>query len=132
MARAVGRGAVSTPQRREALFKQCGNLICLSERALELALEGNLLGFKETIDRRGRIIEEIKTSGELRGLSEDAREAVRDGFLAVRRIDQEITRCLRCEMQRNKDETAALVSKKKVLSAYDKIVPKTRRFDKLK
>ena len=123
---------MSDQVRRDALLKQCGNLLFLSERALGQVLAGDLLGFKETIDRRGKVINQIRKNGELSALPQDVKEGVRDGFLAVRKIDQEITRFLRREMKDNQDKTAALVSKAKALSAYDKVLPKPHSFDKAK
>lgn len=107
-------------------------LLAVSQRAWDSAASRDFATLAESIEERDRILKGFKASGDVMSLPPGKRKQVVDVLLAVRKIDGEIRKALEHEMEQDDRAIRDTANKAKALSAYDRILNKPRRFDRLK
>lgn len=107
-------------------------LLEVSQRAWDSAASRDFTGLAVSIEERDRILKGFKAIGDATLLAPHMKKQIVDVLLTVRKIDGEIRKALRDEMEQDNRAIRDTANKAKALSAYDRTLNKPRRFDRLK
>lgn len=112
-----------------SLVKAVTDLLEITKDARECAEAKDFVKLAQAIERRDRLIETLRSTGELSVLPPGSRSEVLELLERAHQIDSDIRRALECEMASDNEAMADAATKAKVLSAYERIVPRPPRFD---
>lgn len=106
--------------------------LAVSQRAWDCAAIRDFTRLAQAIDERNRLIRVFPKFGDLTALPLDAQKQVQGILASARKIDKEIQKTLMHEMEQDNRAIRETANKARALSAYDRLLPKHRRFDRQK
>lgn len=106
--------------------------LAVSQRAWDCAAIRDFARLAESIEERNRLIRAFPKFGDLSGMPAETQRQVRDILDSARKIDDEIQKALMHEMEQDSRAIRDTAKKAKALSAYDRVMPRERRFDRHK
>ncbi len=106
--------------------------LAVSQRAWDCAAIRDFTRLAQAIDERNRLIRAFPKFGDLAALPVEAQRQVQDILDSARKIDGEIQKALMHEMEQDNRAIRETANKARALSAYDRLLPKQRRFDRQK
>lgn len=107
-------------------------LLAVSQRAWDCAAIRDFTRLAQSIEERNRLIKVFPKFGDLKAMPLDVQQQVREILSSARKIDGEIQKVLMHEMEQDSRAIRDTANKAKALSAYDRNLPKYRRFDRQK
>ncbi len=107
-------------------------LLAVSQRAWDCAASRDFTRLALAIEERDRLVKAFKTLGDLSSMPPDKRQQVAEILTAARKIDGEIRKALMHEMEQDNRAIRDTANKARALNAYDRTLPKQRRFDRQK
>ncbi|MGE5579871.1 MAG: hypothetical protein ACM3WU_07500 [Bacillota bacterium] len=106
--------------------------LAVSQRAWDCAAIRDFTRLAEAIDERNRLIKAFPQFGDLSDLPPETQRQIGDILASARKIDGEIQKALMHEMEQDSRAIRDTANRAKALSAYDRALPKHRRFDRQK
>jgi len=107
-------------------------LLAVSQRAWDCAAIRDFTRLAEAIEERNRLIKAFPQFGDLTELPPETQRQVAAILTSARKIDGEIQKVLMHEMEQDNRAIRETANRAKALSAYDRAMPKYRRFDRQK
>ena len=107
-------------------------LLSVSQRAWDCAAIRDFTRLTQAIEERNRLIKVFPQFGDLKAMPLDVQMKVGEILKSARKIDGEIQNALMHEMEQDSRAIRDTANKAKALSAYDRALPKRRRFDRQK
>jgi hypothetical protein len=107
-------------------------LLDVSQRAWDCAAIRDFTRLAEAIEDRNQLIKAFPKFGDLKDMPIDTQMQVKDILTSARKIDAEIQKALMHEMEQDNRAIRDTANKARALSAYDRSLPKQRRFDRQK
>lgn len=114
------------------LVETARDLAAVTEKAWDYAAARDFVRLAEAIERRGHLIKTLRSMGDLSSLPTRLRAEVAQVLERTQEIDCDIKRVLENEMASDNQAITDAATKAKALSAYERMVPHARRFDKHK
>jgi hypothetical protein len=106
--------------------------LAVSQRAWDCAAIRDFTRLAEAVDERNRLIRAFPQFGDLKDLPLETQRQVADVLASAKKIDSEIQKALMHEMEQDNRAIRDTANRAKALSAYDRMLPKHRRFDRQK
>lgn len=107
-------------------------LLAVSQRAWDCAAIRDFTRLALAIEERNHLIKAFPKFGDLSSMPTGTQQQVKDIMAAARKIDGEIQKALMHEMEQDDRAIRDTANKARALSAYDRTLPKQRRFDRQK
>lgn len=104
-------------------------LVQASQAVRDAAVARDFDGLARAIERRAEIIAMFRTMDKLTDLSTRDRDEVIAALQEIQALDNEVKEVLENEMAVENRAIRDVATKSKVLSAYERAVPKPQRFD---
>ena len=107
-------------------------LLAVSQRAWDCAAIRDFTRLAQSIEERNRLIKAFPSLGDLKSMPVEAQRKVSEILTSAKKIDGEIQNVLMHEMEQDQRAIRDTAHKAKALTAYDRTLPKHRRFDRSK
>lgn len=107
-------------------------LLAVSQRAWDCAAIRDFTRLAQSIEERNRLIKAFPKFGDLKDMPPAVQRQVGEILGSARKIDGEIQKVLMHEMEQDSRAIRDTANKARALSAYDRTLPKQRRFDRQK
>lgn len=112
-----------------ALLKLTRELAEITDAARTYAVNRDFGKLAQAIDRRDQLIKELRSKGDFSELPSEPRSEVTRALERTQQMDMAIRSVIEREMASDNAAITDAVARAKVLSAYEKIVPRSPKFD---
>lgn len=120
---------MSTVREDVGIVDAVRRLVAETRTVLDCVRAGDFEGLPEAIERREEIIASLRSQGGLTNLSTAHRNEVVEALLEIQEMETEVRKVFESEMASGNRAIEDATAKVKALSAYERLVPKPRRFD---
>ncbi|HHX28188.1 MAG: flagellar protein FliT [Bacillota bacterium] len=104
-------------------------LVKATQAIKDSAVAGDFEGLARTIERREEIIAVFRSMNDLANLPTGDRNEIIAALKKIQEMEAEVRQVLESEMAADNRAIVDVATKSKALSAYERVVPKPRRFD---
>lgn len=113
----------------DAILEAARDLAKVTEAARKHAAARDFDRIAQAVERREHLIRILRLKGDLANLPAGPRAEVLEALDRTQKADQEIRSALESELASDSRAMSDAVNKSKVLSAYERLVPRPQRFD---
>ena len=107
-------------------------LLEVSQRAWDCAAIRDFTRLASAIEERNNLIKAFPKFGDLSSMPTGTQQQIQDILMSARKMDSEVQKALMHEMEQDNRAIRETANKARALSAYDRTLPKQRRFDRQK
>ncbi len=117
-------------KRSETMVEGMQHLLALTAQARGVARAGDLQSLERLIGQREEVLAQLGSRG-CRPSNDVQAKLIREIILCIEQLDKEIIDFVRDQMKQHSRDMLEITTKLRVLSAYSKGLPGTRRFDRV-
>jgi len=104
-------------------------LVTVTRAVRDSAVARDFDSLPEAIEQREEIISSLKSQGGVANVAGAHRSEVVEALLKIREMEDEVVKVFESEMATDNQAIEDVTAKARALSAYERLVPKPRRFD---
>ncbi|MGI6662023.1 MAG: hypothetical protein ACOX4B_00855 [Bacillota bacterium] len=120
---------MGTAREDVAVIDAIRRLVTVTRAVRDSAVARDFEALPEAIGKREEIISSLKSRGGVGKISTARRNEAIEALLKIREMEAEVVKVFESEMDRDNQAIEDVTAKVKALSAYERLVPKPRRFD---